>query len=202
MADLRFQSLHLEGLPRREDFRAARARLEASCGLRTLSGDLSDPSPIDPGDGATAVFDIALGQRYFVQDGEKLHPLLIGVNSIGRLPDNTVTTNVLEAACLLTAKLDEIEKVCDEQALDGKAHAARGVACEDVAEVSGRHGEIDAAPGSTERHRRGKVINRLRDDTRPVDRIDAGERHRITESVMIEHSLHQRLTIVESAIDR
>jgi hypothetical protein len=90
MADLRFQSLHLEGLPRREDFRAARARLEASCGLRTLSGDLSDPSPIDPGDGATAVFDIALGQRYFVQDGEKLHPLLIGVNSIGRLPDNHV----------------------------------------------------------------------------------------------------------------
>ncbi len=91
MADLRFQSLHLEGLPRREDFRAARARLEASCGLRTLSGDLDEPSPLDPGDGATVIYDVALGQRYFVQDGEKLHPLLVGVNSIGRLPDNTVT---------------------------------------------------------------------------------------------------------------
>jgi hypothetical protein len=90
MADLRFQSLHLEGLPRREDFRAARARLEASCGLRTLTGELDDPSPQDPGDGATIIFDAAKACRYFVQDGEKLHPLAIGVNSVGRLPDNTV----------------------------------------------------------------------------------------------------------------
>ncbi len=91
MADLRFQSMHLEGLPRREDFRAARARLEASCGLRTLSGDLDNPSPMpDAGDGATIVFSTALACRYFVQDGEKLHPLQIGVNSVGRLPDNTV----------------------------------------------------------------------------------------------------------------
>lgn len=93
MSDLRFQSMHLEGLPRREDFRAARARLEASCGTHTLAGDLSDLSPSPPeavGDGATVAFDSARHCRYFVQDGEKLHPLQIGVNSIGRLPDNTV----------------------------------------------------------------------------------------------------------------
>lgn len=90
MSDLRFQSLHLEGLPRREDFRAARARLEASCGLQTLSGDLDELSPSDPGDGPTIAFDLAKGCRYFVQDGEKLHPLQVGVNSVGRLPDNTV----------------------------------------------------------------------------------------------------------------
>jgi hypothetical protein len=91
MADLRFQSLHLEGLPRREDFRIARARLQASCGLSTLCGDSHESPPLaDPGDGATAVFDAAKAPRYFVQDGEKLHPLVIGVNSVGRLPDNTV----------------------------------------------------------------------------------------------------------------
>lgn len=90
MSDLRFQSLHLEGLPRREDFRAARARLEASCGFRTLSGEIDELSPSDPGDGATLAFDATKGCRYFVQDGEKLHPLQVGVNSVGRLPDNTV----------------------------------------------------------------------------------------------------------------
>jgi pSer/pThr/pTyr-binding forkhead associated (FHA) protein len=90
VSDLRFQSLHLEGLPRRDDFRVARARLEASCGTHTLAGDVGELMPGDPGDGATLAFDATKGSRFFVQDGEKLHPLQLGVNSVGRLPDNTV----------------------------------------------------------------------------------------------------------------
>jgi hypothetical protein len=90
VSDLRFQSLHLEGLPRREDFRVARARLEASCGMQTLAGDFDMLSERDPGDGATVAFDPNKACRFFVQDGEKLHPLQLGVNSVGRLPDNTV----------------------------------------------------------------------------------------------------------------
>ena len=90
MSDLRFQSLHLEGLPRREQFRAARAALEGSCSQHTLAGDLAVLSESDPGDGATAVFLPHGPRRFFVQDGEKLHPLQVGVNSVGRLPDNSV----------------------------------------------------------------------------------------------------------------
>ncbi|MCU0702604.1 MAG: FHA domain-containing protein [Fimbriiglobus sp.] len=90
MSDLCFKSVHLEGLPRREDFRIARARLEASCGLQTLAGRLEELGSSDPGDGLTLPFDPSLGYQFFVQDGEKLHSLKVGVNSVGRLPDNTV----------------------------------------------------------------------------------------------------------------
>ena len=90
MSDLRFQSLHLEGLPRREQFRAARAVLEGSCSQHTLAGDMAVLSESDAGDGATMVFDPRGPRRFFVQDGEKLHPLTVGVNSVGRLPDNSV----------------------------------------------------------------------------------------------------------------
>jgi hypothetical protein len=42
------------------------------------------------------------------------------------VPDNSVNSGVLEAACLLTAKLDGIEKVCDEQALEAASKRFRG----------------------------------------------------------------------------
>ena len=53
-----------------------------------------------------------------------------------------------------------------------------------------------------QRHGGGEVIDRLRDDARPVDRIDAGQAHAVAEGVVIEHRLHQRLAIVEGAFDR
>ena len=90
MSDPRFHSVHLEGLSRRDDFRAARARLEAGCGQMTLAGDLGLLSERDTGDGPTLAFQPDSCKCYFVQDGEKLFPLQVGVNSIGRLPDNTV----------------------------------------------------------------------------------------------------------------
>jgi len=91
MTDARFQSLHLEGLPRREEFRAARDRVQAACGNYTLAGDLAllDQGAIRD-DGATATAPPIVGQTFWLQDGEHLHPLQLGVNSVGRLPDNTV----------------------------------------------------------------------------------------------------------------
>ena len=64
----------------------------------------------------------------------------------------------------------------DAQAPDRQAHALGDIAGEDVAEISGRHGEVDAARRRAERNRAGEVIDGLRDDARPVDRIDAGQR--------------------------
>lgn len=93
MTDPRFLSVHLEGLPRRDAFRAARERLRDGCGMHTLGGDLAfledeRPSPRDL-DGQTATMAVAAG-TFWVQDGENLYPLATGVNSVGRLPDNSV----------------------------------------------------------------------------------------------------------------
>lgn len=93
MTDARFQSVHLEGLPsRRDEFRIARQRLEDACGQYTLMGDLAELAAGDPGDGLTATIAPAALQAntYFLQDGDRLHPLSVGVNSVGRLPDNQV----------------------------------------------------------------------------------------------------------------
>ena len=90
MTDARLHSLHLEGLPRREEFRAARDRLQAACGNYTLAGDLNMLAAEEPGDGPTVTSPPGLAQTYWLQDGEHLHPLNLGVNSVGRLPDNTV----------------------------------------------------------------------------------------------------------------
>ena len=83
----------------------------------------------------------------------------------------------------------------------GKPHARGDIAGIDVAEIPGRHGEGDLAMRRAERDRGGEVIDRLRDDARPVDRIDAGEPHAVAEGVVIEHRLHQRLAVVEGAFD-
>ena len=90
MTDARLHSLHLEGLPRRDEFRAARDRLEAACGNHTLAGDLGMLAEGEPGDGPTVSSPPGLSQSYWLQDGDHLHGLAVGVNSVGRLPDNTV----------------------------------------------------------------------------------------------------------------
>ena len=84
MDDPRFQSVYLEGLPRREEFRAARQRIECACGELTLAGDLALGGPL------RSAASPAPGTTYWLRDGDTLHPLKVGVNSVGRLPDNTV----------------------------------------------------------------------------------------------------------------
>lgn len=92
MPDPLFHSVHLEGLPRRDAFRVARDQLQVGCGAYTLAGDLAmlgeGDSPRDL-DGQTATMVMPNG-TFWVQDGENLHPLNTGVNSVGRLPDNSV----------------------------------------------------------------------------------------------------------------
>ena len=101
MSDPRFLSVHLESLPRREEFRRARERVRGSCGLHTLAGDLRQhpghsPSPTQPQpqdqDGRPPA-----GVTCWLTDGRKNYPLRMGVNSVGRLPDNDV---VLDDPCV------------------------------------------------------------------------------------------------------
>jgi len=95
MSDPRLHSLHLEGQPRRESFRAARQALQAACGSQTLAGDplpLKDEclhastlaAPIGQGAGIAGRF------TFYLKDGVNVYPLHVGMNSIGRLPDNDV----------------------------------------------------------------------------------------------------------------
>ncbi|MGY3107652.1 hypothetical protein ACVWW7_004279 [Bradyrhizobium sp. LM6.9] len=47
----------------------------------------------------------------------------------------------------------------------------------------------------------GEIVDHLGDDARPIDGIDAGQRGRIAEAMVVEHPLHERLAIVEIAFD-
>ena len=91
MSDPRFQSVHLESQQvRREQFRIARRALEDQCGNQTLAGELGMLAVGDAGDGPTIAGPIGLSHAYWLTDGTQTHQLSVGVNSVGRLPDNQV----------------------------------------------------------------------------------------------------------------
>jgi len=99
MNDPRFQSVHLAALPRREDFRRARSRLEAACGDCTIAGSLRLADPEPPADAVTMNPDAVYVAKqaaevgslvcYLIDNG-RVHTLKVGLNSVGRLPDNNV----------------------------------------------------------------------------------------------------------------
>lgn len=96
MSDPRLQSLHLEGQPRRDLFRAARQAIQAACGNQTIAGDLRMVAD-DRLDAATVAVPPGgappspTGRfAFYLKDGSNVFPLHFGLNSVGRLPDNDV----------------------------------------------------------------------------------------------------------------
>jgi pSer/pThr/pTyr-binding forkhead associated (FHA) protein len=95
MSDPQLHSIHLGESPRRDLFRQARNQLEGACGTQTLTG-YPPPTPSDQvlGDGITVsvqpIGENAGPTYFFLKDGNDIHPLTVGVNSVGRLPDNNV----------------------------------------------------------------------------------------------------------------
>lgn len=90
-------SLHLEGLHRRDTFRAARAGIQAACGSHTMAGDvrfLNDDERFDAPTLASPPENpaVAIAGRFtfYLKDGSNVYPLHVGMNSVGRLPDNDV----------------------------------------------------------------------------------------------------------------
>jgi hypothetical protein len=79
----------LESAPRRDEFRRARSRVEGALGEHTLAGDLRALQ----NDGHTFVAGSKSGPVaaacWLLDRGRQL-PLKVGLNSIGRLPDNDV----------------------------------------------------------------------------------------------------------------
>ena len=134
MTDARFQSVHLEGLSRREDFRAARDRLEQACGQYTLMGDLAVLPAGDPGDGPTCTIGPGAFQAgtYWLQDGDQVHSLAVGVNSVGRLPDNQVVLrdeHVSRRHCAIVVHRDGRCEVHDVASKNGTLVNGRKIAC-------------------------------------------------------------------------
>lgn len=97
MSDPRLQSLHLEGQPRREQFRAARQAIQAGCGDCTLAGDLRLLADDERLDASTIAVPPGVNHpnhssrfTFYLKDGSNVYPLHVGLNSVGRLPDNDV----------------------------------------------------------------------------------------------------------------
>ena len=92
--DPRLLSVHLEGNPRRDAFRAARGRVEHAAGGHTVAGELRLPLGSEARDLKTlAPGEVPVkqaGTQCWLLDRGKQVPLKVGLNSIGRLPDNDV----------------------------------------------------------------------------------------------------------------
>ncbi|HZU39266.1 MAG TPA: FHA domain-containing protein [Gemmataceae bacterium] len=92
MADPRLNSVHLDPA-RRDEFRRARDALLSARGQHTHYAELHD---IPPPEADSRTLVERLGQQlppdydYAVLDKDAVYPLKVGLNTIGRLPDNDV----------------------------------------------------------------------------------------------------------------
>jgi hypothetical protein len=92
MNDPHLNSVHLD-FPRRQDFRLARDGLLDARGLHTLAVENHD-AELGKGEFGTMTQNfrdpIPPESDYWLTDQERVYPLRVGVNTIGRLPDNDV----------------------------------------------------------------------------------------------------------------
>jgi hypothetical protein len=93
MGDTNLNSMHLEA-PRREEFRRARARLLGSCGevTRNVANQIHDDPSLDESRTMIQSLEnrIPADIECALMDKDGIYPLKVGLNTIGRLPDNDV----------------------------------------------------------------------------------------------------------------
>ncbi len=87
MSDPRLCSVHLEALPRRQDYRRAREQMLGACGQQTLAVDSAQLDELRTLGGEKRSSDAA---RFWLVDQDGVHNLKVGLNTIGRMPDNDV----------------------------------------------------------------------------------------------------------------
>ncbi len=71
----------------------------------------------------------------------------------------------------------------------------------DIAEIPGRHAEGDRAVRRAEGEGGSEIVDDLRDDARPVDRVDCREVEPVAKPGVGEHRLHEILAVVEITLD-
>src|SRR5260370_29874230 len=93
MDEARLNSMHLD-LNRREDFRKARSELLQACGEQThMAIEMQEPADSSAGsktDLQNLRGRLPAGIDYVLMDQEVVYTLKVGVNTVGRLPDNDV----------------------------------------------------------------------------------------------------------------
>lgn len=93
MFEHRLNSVHLE-FPRRDQFRQARAELLEARGSTTLALeklDVADNSPLTLIESLQA--PLPANSNCWLRHEQAIYPLKIGINTIGRLPDNDVVVS-------------------------------------------------------------------------------------------------------------
>ena len=94
MVDPRLNSVHLESVPRKQAFRHARESLLSARGPQTIAAEqvawpLKSPNTLLPD-----ADQLHRGQSEFLLlDKHAMYPLKVGLNTIGRLPDNDVVVS-------------------------------------------------------------------------------------------------------------
>jgi hypothetical protein len=125
--DPRLLSIHLEGNPRREAFREARAKVEHQAGGHTLAGEVRLPLGSDAKNLRTlAPGDVPVkqssGANCWLLDRGKQIPLKVGLNIVGRLPDNDVVIDdatVSRRHCAIVVHSDLTIEVHDVASKNG-----------------------------------------------------------------------------------
>jgi hypothetical protein len=94
MVDPRLNSVHLEA-PRRQEFRRAREALLGARGWQTVMAEQAVPS--EPSDGPHTIVQapanpaaVPAGLKFWLVDRDYIYPLKVGLNTVGRSPDNDV----------------------------------------------------------------------------------------------------------------
>ena len=90
-------------------------------------------APGDPGDGGTVTIspDQLKAGTYWLQDGDHVHALALGVNSVGRLPDNSVVLrdeHVSRRHCAIVVHRDGRCEVHDVASKNGTLVNGRKIA--------------------------------------------------------------------------
>ncbi|HKB39031.1 MAG TPA: FHA domain-containing protein [Gemmataceae bacterium] len=115
MVDPRLNSVHLEA-PRRQEFRRAREVLLGARGWQTV---MAERDPAAQADASHTLVqeppDVAspAGLSYWLVDGDCVHPLKVGLNTIGRSPDNDVVLQDAYVSRRHCAVLVHANHVCE-----------------------------------------------------------------------------------------
>jgi hypothetical protein len=114
--DSHLNSAHLD-LPRREDYRRARQALLEARGVNTLRLELDPPREVVPGDtiaDAPARSPTPSSVAPFIlAETTQVHPLKLGLNTVGRLPDNDVVIADLHVSRRHCAVLVHTNYTCE-----------------------------------------------------------------------------------------
>jgi hypothetical protein len=123
--DPRLLSVHLEGNPRRDAFRSARRCVEGVAGSHTIAGDVRVSFSGELDNRTIAPSDLPVkpgGTHCWVLDRGKQLALNIGLNSVGRLPDNDIVIDdatVSRRHCAIVVHSDLVVEIHDIASKNG-----------------------------------------------------------------------------------